>query len=1098
MKITFKPLTYQLDAVQAVVDVFRGQQQLIGQTRYTLDRGIQPTPKRVTQQAGLDFGETDILQNSALQTYDMLDDENIGFANTPLFDLNEILKNIQTVQANRQLPKSTELVTADNKKGDSLTQSPLNLNIEMETGTGKTYTYLRTIFEMNKQYGWSKFIIVVPSIAIREGVNKSISMMADDLLAEYGKKPRAFIYDSKALHHLESFSSDGGINIMIINVQAFNTIKEGANNEASRKIYASLDEFGSRRPIDVIRRNRPIIILDEPQKMGADKTLQSLANFNPLFILRYSATHKRDYNLVYRLDALDAYNQKLVKKITVKGIEVKGLTGTNGYLYLQDVVVSSKAPVARLELEIKSTKGEFRREIRNIAKGDDLFVVSKEAEQYKDRYTVTQITADSIEFANGIVLHIGQGSSNKGDGDDKDLRRIQIRETIRSHLDIEQRLFHKGIKVLSLFFIDEVAKYRQYDMDGNAVNGEYADIFEQTYSEEVGKRIDLNLTNDPYQDYLKAITAQGTHNGYFSLDKKRHMVDPNVKSVKDEELGEKVLVADDIDAYDLILKDKESLLAFPEPLDNDEQIARKNVRFIFSHSALREGWDNPNVFVICTLKHSDNVISRRQEVGRGLRLAVDKHGTRMDSGYLPLGEVHRLNNLTVITNESYAEFVGNLQKEMLANLATRPSKANPQYFTGKTLVSELGGQMVVDDKTANQIYKYLVKNDYLDDDDNLLAKFQDDKDNDSLPKLPDELQPFANSIHKLISSVVNPNALDGMFNDGNRPKNTINPDNLNRKEFQALWRRINQKSIYQIQLDSDKLIAESISEIDKVSRERNNNFVQSLTYTVKTSEQKDSLDYDTVKQGDSFGQVQSNREQYSVNVQTPIRYDLIGQVASRTNLTRRTVVAVLSKINSAVFSQFKHNPEAFISEVSRIINEQQAKLIVQNIAYELTQERYDSNDIFVSNIPLSDTAIKANRHVWEYVETDSDVERKFLAELEQHINEVVVYAKLPKNFVIPTPFGGYNPDWAIAFNQDKVRHVYFVAETKGSTSEIDLRETEKQKISSAKAFFAKLQQTQGNNSELEQVDTLAAVEKMPVSYEVVNSFDSLIQIVGIK
>ncbi|PKZ68606.1 restriction endonuclease subunit R [Moraxella osloensis] len=1113
MKITFKPLTYQLDAVQAVVDVFRGQQQLIGQTRYTLDRGIQPTPKRVTQQAGLDFGETDILQNSALQTYDMLDDENIGFANTPLFDLNEILKNIQTVQANRQLPKSTELVTADNKKGDSLTQSPLNLNIEMETGTGKTYTYLRTIFEMNKQYGWSKFIIVVPSIAIREGVNKSIAMMADDLLAEYGKKPRAFIYDSKNLHKLQEFSNDGGINIMIINVQAFNATGKDARkiygqvktkngepvlDKAGNPIMEGLDEFQSRIPINIIKRNNPIIILDEPQKMGADKTLQSLANFNPLFILRYSATHKRDYNLVYRLDALDAYNQKLVKKITVKGIEVKGLTGTNGYLYLQDVIVSNKAPVARLELEIKSTKGEFRREIRNVIKDDNLFVISKEAEQYKDRYTVTNIKADSIEFANGIVLHIGQGSSNKGDGDDKDLRRIQIRETIRSHLDIEQRLFHKGIKVLSLFFIDEVAKYRQYDSDGNAVNGEYADIFEQTYTEEVGKRIDLNLTDDPYQDYLKAITAQGTHNGYFSLDKNRHMIDPKTKLEKDEELGERVLVADDIDAYDLILKDKESLLAFPEPLDSDEQIARKNVRFIFSHSALREGWDNPNVFVICTLKHSDNVISRRQEVGRGLRLAVDRHGTRMDSGYLPLGEVHRLNNLTVITNESYAEFVDNLQKEMLENLATRPSKANPQYFTGKTLVSELGGQMTVDAGTANQIYKYLVKNNYLDDDDNLLAKFHDDKDNDQLPQLPEELQPFASAIHKLIGNVVNPDALKGMFNNGNKPKNTINPENLNRKEFQALWRRINQKSIYQIGLDSDKLIAESISEIDKVSRERNNNFVQSLTYTVKKSEQKDSLDYDTLRQGDSFGQVQSNREQYSVNVQTPIRYDLIGQVASRTNLTRRTVVAVLSKINSAVFSQFKHNPEAFISEVSRIINEQQAKLIVQNIVYELTQERYDSNDIFVSNIPLSDNATKANRHVWEYVETDSDVERKFLAELEQHVNEVIVYAKLPKNFVIPTPFGGYNPDWAIAFNQDKIRHVYFVAETKGSTSEIDLRESEKQKIASAKAFFAKLQQIQGNNSELEQADTLAEVEKMPVSYEVVDSFDSLMQIVGMK
>ena len=1093
MKITFKPLAYQLDAVQAVVDVFRGQEQLIGQTRYTLDRGIQPTPKRLPQQAGLDFGDSDILQNSALQTYDMLDDENIGFANAPLFDLNEILKNIQTVQAKQGLPTSDTLVTADNKKGDNLTQSPLNLNIEMETGTGKTYTYLRTIFEMNKQYGWSKFIIVVPSIAIREGVNKSISMMADDLLAEYGKKPRAFIYDSKALHHLESFSSDGGINIMIINVQAFNTIKEGANNEASRKIYASLDEFGSRRPIDVIRRNRPIIILDEPQKMGANKTLQSLANFNPLFILRYSATHKRDYNLVYRLDALDAYNQKLVKKITVKGIEVKGLTGTNGYLYLQDVIVSTKAPVARLELEIKSTKGEFRREIRQIKQGDDLYVISNEAEQYKDRYTVTQITADSIEFANGIVLHIGQGNV-----DDKDLRRIQIRETIRSHLDIEQRLFHKGIKVLSLFFIDEVAKYRQYDNDGNAVNGEYADIFEQTYTEEVNNRIDLNLTNDPYQNYLKTITAQSTHNGYFSLDKNRHLIDPTVKSVKDEELGEKVLVADDIDAYDLILKDKESLLAFPEPLDSDEQIARKNVRFIFSHSALREGWDNPNVFVICTLKHSDNVISRRQEVGRGLRLAVDRHGTRMDSGYLPLGEVHRLNNLTVITNESYADFVGNLQKEMLDNLASRPSKAKPQYFTGKTLVSELGGQMIIDADTANEIFFYLRSHGYTDKAGNLSESYHKDKENGKLPELPEELKPFENSVHKLIGSVVNPNALDGMFNNGNKPKNTINPDNLNRKEFQALWRRINQKSIYQIGLDSDKLVAESISEIDKVSRERNNQFVRSLTYTVKTANQQDNIDYELLKKGESFGQVQSNREQYSVNVQTPIKYDLIGQVARRTRLTRRTVVAILGKINSAVFSQFKHNPEAFISEVSRIINEQQARLIVQNIAYELTSERYDSNDIFVSNLPLSDNAIKASRHVWEYVETDSDIERKFLAELEQHINEVVVYAKLPKNFEIPTPFGGYNPDWAIAFNQDKVRHVYFVAETKGSTSEKDLRETEKQKIASAKAFFAKLQQSQIQNAELDQADNLANVEQLPISYEVVNSFDSLMQIVGMK
>lgn len=1088
MKITFKPLAYQVDAVQAVVDAFCGQEQLIGQTRYTLDRGVQPItlPKR-QMGLGFEFGG----QNNQTSIDEI--DESIGFANTPLFDLNEILNNIQVIQAKQGLPKSDTLITSDNKKGDNLTTSPLNLNVEMETGTGKTYTYLRTIFELNQRYGWSKFIIVVPSIAIREGVNKSISMMADDLQAEYGKKPRAFIYNSKALHHLESFSSDGGINIMIINVQAFNTIKEGANNEASRKIYASLDEFASRRPIDVIRRNRPIIILDEPQKMGADKTLQSLANFNPLFILRYSATHKRDYNLLYRLDALDAYNQKLVKKITVKGIDVKGLTGTNSYLYLQDVIVSNKAPIACLELEIKSTKGEFRREIRKIAKGDDLFVVSKEAEQYKDRYTVTQITFDSIEFANGITLHIGQGNI-----DDKDLRRIQIRETIRSHLDIEQRLFHKGIKVLSLFFIDEVAKYRQYDNDGNAVNGEYATIFEQAYKEELNTRIDLNLTNDPYQNYLQSITAQNTHNGYFSLDKNRHLTNPKVKGVKDEELGEKVFIADDIDAYDLILKDKESLLAFPKPSDSAEQIARKNVRFIFSHSALREGWDNPNIFVICTLKHSDNVISRRQEVGRGLRLAVDKHGTRMDSSYLPIGEVHRLNNLTVITSESYTDFVNNLQKEMLANLTTRPTKANPQYFTGKTLVSELGGQMVIDNKIANQIYKYLVKNDYLDNDDNLLATFHKDKDNDSLPKLPDDLAPFAHAIHKLIGNVVNPNALDAMFNNGNKPKNTINYDNLNHKEFQALWRRINQKSIYQIKLDSEKLINKSIAEIDKVSRERNNNFVQSLTYIVKTANQQENIDYDTLKEGGSFGQVQASHQAYSVNVQTPIRYDLIGQVASRTNLTRRTVVAILTKINSAVFSQFKHYPEAFISETSRIINEQKAELIIQKIAYELTEERYDSSDIFVSNIPLSNNATKANRHVWEYVETNSKIERNFVLELEQHIDDVVVYAKLPKSFEIPTPFGGYNPDWAIAFNQNKVRHVYLVAETKGSLDKSKLRATENQKIESAKAFFAKLQATQSDDTKLYHKDTVAKVSSMPVVYQVVDSFESLMQMIGMK
>lgn len=1086
MKIKFKPLSYQLDAVNAVVDTFCGQE--MGVARYTLDKGTIKNP--IYQQSNLDLGETHKKDESEL-------DFDVGFANAPLFDVNEILKNIQKTQIRQGLEKSDALITTDNKAGKNLTQSPLNLTVEMETGTGKTYTYIRTIFELNRRYGWSKFIIVVPSIAIREGVNKSLQMMADDLMAEYGKKPRFFIYNSKALHHLESFSSDAGINIMIINTQAFNTIKEGANNEVARKIYTKLDDFGSRRPIDVIARNRPILILDEPQKMAADKTLESLSRFKPLFILRYSATHKREYNLIYRLDALDAYNQKLVKKITVKGIEMKGLSGTSGYLYLQEVLISKKAPVARLELEIKSKKGTFRREIRQVEKGDDLYVISGESEQYKDRYTVSNITHDSIEFTNGITLHTGQGNI-----DDTDLRRIQIRETIKAHLQTEQKLFSKGIKVLSLFFIDEVAKYRQYDTDGKAVNGEYAKMFIEAYQAEVANYLDLNLENDAYQNYLKSIDVNDTHNGYFSLDKNRHLINPTTKNIKDEELGKNVAVADDVDAYDLILKDKESLLAFAEPHDDELAKKRKSVRFIFSHSALREGWDNPNVFVICTLKQSDNVISRRQEVGRGLRLAVDKYGNRMDSAYLAIGEVHRLNHLTVITNESYADFVGGLQQEIKDSLKSRPSRANPQYFEGKVLISDTGGQMIVNEKTANQIYKYLVKHDYVDDDDGLSTRFQEHNEAGSLPALPEDLRPFADSIVKLISSVVNPKLLEGMVNNGNKQTIKLNQANLDKKEFQALWRRINQKAIYQIELDSKKLIDESIKAVEKASRDRNHHFVPSLTYTIKSAEQTDTLSYDQLGANEGFEKAQSHTEQYHINTQTELRYDLVGQVAERTNLTRRTVVEILTGISNMVFSAFKQNPEAFISEISRIINDEQAKLIVQNISYELTKERYHTTEIFVTNTntPISERTIAAERHVYDHVETDSNIEQQFVQALEEAVGDVVVYAKLPKSFSIPTPFGGYNPDWAIAFNQNKkdrqIRHIYFVAETKGSTSEGDLRDGEKHKIESARAFFEKLSQSQTQDDGLLDDDQKAGVTSIPVSYQVVDSFERLMQVVG--
>lgn len=1081
MEIRFKTLGYQLDSVQAVVDCFKGQPRSEGQ-RYMIDQGISK-PKAVAAQ--VDFVNEEIAEEERRKRAAEFE---IGFGNADIHDLSSVLKNIQDVQASNGLPRSTELIVDDTGKGKNLTDSPINLDIEMETGTGKTYCYIRSMFELHKQFGWSKFIVVVPSVAIREGVYKSFTMMADHFQQEYGKKARFFIYDSKALHHLESFSSDGGINVMVINVQAFN-----ATGKDNRRIYGQvktrngqpvtdpktgqpimegLDEFNSRIPIDIVSRNRPILILDEPQKMGAEKTLKSLANFKPLFILRYSATHRRNYNLVYRLDALDAYNQKLVKKITVKGVEVHGLSGTHSYLYLQDILVSKSAPVARLELELK-TKSGFKRTLRKISKGDDLYTVSNQAEQYNDRYVVTEIDArdNSVSFANGIKIHVGEAL---GHVDEKVMRTIQIRETIRAHIQKERELFKQGIKVLSLFFIDEVAKYRQYDEENNALDGDYVQIFKEQYDHVLNEEMELNLEQDPYFDYLNQIDVNKTHNGYFSIDKKsKRLTDPAVKNVKDEETQAQVQQADDKDAYDLILRDKERLLSFEEP-----------TRFIFSHSALREGWDNPNVFVICTLKHSDNVISRRQEVGRGMRLAVNKRGERMDANHFngALGEIHKLNNLTVVTNESYKDFVSNLQKEIVSALGNRPSQATPEYFKDKCLILSDGSKKVVTELMAKQINKHLYKHDYIDDNDHLTDKYHEAKEQNTLAPLPEDLAPYAEQINKLIDSLFDPKQLDGIVDNANKKlTNPINPDNLARKEFQALWSRINRKAVYQIQLDTIKLVKECIAAADLTCTQRNNKFVETLSYRVAEATQQYEVNLEEVKAGQMFGSVKSSTEKAKITIQSKISYDLIGSIAEETNLTRKTIAEILSGISNVLFDQFKLNPEAFIREMSRIINEQQAKMVIQGLSYNPLSSTYPDNEIFVTNESIPSDSFKANRHVWDYVVTDSTNERKFVEELDG-AQEVVVYAKLPDRFKIPTPFGNYNPDWAIAFEKEKVRQVYFVAETKGSIHESDLREVEARKIESAKKFFATLNEENklsGNES---------------VQYAVIDGFSGLMQL----
>lgn len=1060
MEIRFKTLSYQKDSVQAIVDCFKGQPRSEGH-RYMIDQGAVKT-RKTTAQVDMLEESLDLKGGKAKKII-----ADVGFENAHIFDLQAVLKNIQNVQAANGLQRSAQLITDDNGRGKNLTKAPLNINIEMETGTGKTYCYIRSMFELCKHYGWSKFIVVVPSIAIREGVYKSLNMMADHFQEQYGKKARFFIYNSKALHHLESFSSNGGINVMVINVQAFN-----ATGQDNRRIYDELDEFQSRRPIDVISRNRPIMILDEPQKMGADKTLESLSNFNPLFILRYSATHKRDYNLVYRLDALDAYNQKLVKKITVKGVEVQGLSGTHGYLYLQDIMVSKSAPIARMEIETQ-TKNGFKREIRKISKGDNLYDISSQAEQYNDRYVVADIDArdNSVTLLNGTKIHVGEAL---GHVDEKIMRTIQIRETIRAHIQKERQLFNQGIKVLSLFFIDEVAKYRQYDENNDSVDGEYVQIFKEQYQQVLSEVLDLNLENDPYFEYLKAIDVDRTHNGYFSIDKKsKRLTDPALKKVKDEELGISVHQADDIDAYDLILKDKERLLSFEEP-----------TRFIFSHSALREGWDNPNVFVICTLKHSDNVISRRQEVGRGMRLAVNKNGERMDVNYFQgaLGEIHKLNNLTVVTNESYKDFVSSLQTEILSSIKARPTQATPDYFKGKIFKLPDGSSLEVTELMGKQINKHLYKHDYIDDNDQLTPKYHEAKEHNTLAELPVDLVAYTEQIHKLIDSLFDPKALENFTDDGNKKlTNPINLANLERKEFQALWAKINRKAVYQIKLDSEKLIQESISAVERTAVERNNKFVEVLSYKLAEATQNDESSYEQVKAKEMFGKITSQTEVANISIQSQVTYDLIGNIADDTNLTRKTVARILQGINAAVFAQFKLNPEAFIREMSRIINEQQANMVIQGLKYSPLDSTYPSNEIFVTNESIPLQSYKAERHIWDYVVTDSDNERQFVEDLDG-ADEVVVYAKLPDRFQIPTPFGSYNPDWAIAFNKEKVRQIYFVAETKGSMLSSDLREKEKRKIESAKKFFKTL------NEENNPLDDI-------VQYSVIDSFASLMKLV---
>lgn len=1010
MKFNFKIQSYQTDAVESVVNIFNGQHHY-ARTSYIRDLGKRHL-EQVTFDTTDEYSEQIELEND------------VGFKNEQIELTDEqLLHNIREMQSLNNIKLSNDLVKH---------LGECSLDVEMETGTGKTYVYIKTIFELNKRYGWSKFIVVVPSIAIREGVKKSFEITVDHFMEHYGKKVRFFVYNSSNLNQLDNYSSSSGINVMIINTQAFaSSLKEGGRSKEARIIYSKRDEFGSRRPIDVISANRPIIILDEPQKMGGEGsvTQKALKNFNPLFSLNYSATHKDHHNLVYVLDALDAYNKRLVKKIEVKGFEVKNFRGTDQYLYLESIALSNKKPpMARLEFEIAYNKS-INRETRLLGVGENLYYLSKKMEQYQG-YTISEIDPidGTVMFTNGEVIKKG---NIVGDVSEKDMRRIQIRETIISHLKKEEMLFNKGIKTLSLFFIDEVSKYRQYDKNGNECLGEYGRMFEQEYTNVVNDYI--NLFDTPYQQYLKSIAVEDTHMGYFSIDKKTGNV-INSKIKRGNEFS------DDISAYELILKNKERLLSFEEP-----------TRFIFSHSALREGWDNPNIFQICTLKHSDSATAKRQEVGRGMRLCVDQSGNRMDVETCD-ENVHNINLLTVIASESYAPFVSDLQKQIKDVLYNRPSKATMDYFFGKTV--KIGEQSTtINKKQAKDIYRYLLKNDYVDDDDHVTDAYRTDLANNALAPLPEDLRPIVNGVHTLIQSVFDDRVLDNMIDDGNKTEiieNELN-ENFYKKEFQTLWGYINHKYAYTVEFDTNELIDKSIKHIDE------NLFISQLQYTVSIGEQMKVMEASAIDHGDAFMTAKTRTKTLQHAETSQVKYDLIGKVAEGTILTRRTVATILSGLNPVKLTMFRYNPEEFITKVIRLIKEQKATMIVEHISYDLIEGNYDSTIFTTEKHSQSiDKAFKAEKHIQDYVFTDGiaeqSVEHRFARDLDG-ANEVCVYAKLPKGFKIPTPVGNYSPDWAIAFYEGTVKHIYFIAETKGTMESLQLKPIEQAKIKCARKLF---------------------------------------------
>jgi Restriction endonuclease len=985
MKFQFEPnLDYQHTAIESVCDLFRGQE--ICRTEFTVTRDA------MSSQLTMAFAQNDLGIGNRLQ---LLDDE--------------VLANLDGIQLRNGLQPSAALASGD-------------FTVEMETGTGKTYVYLRTIFELNRRYGFTKFVIVVPSVAIKEGVYKTLQITEEHFRSLYANTPfEYFLYDSSKLGQVRNFATSPTIQIMVVTVGAIN--KKDVNN-----LYKDSEKTGGEKPIDLIKATRPIVIVDEPQSVDGGlegRGKEALGAMNPLCTLRYSATHADKHHMVYRLDAVDAYERKLVKQIEIASLEVEG--GHNkGYIKLLSTSNKKGAFRARVELDMQQLTGVNRMAV-NIKPGDDLQQVTGRA-VYADCLVQNigcKAGEEYLELSN-LEKPLRPGEAF-GDVDSDALKRLMIRRTIEEHLDKELRLRPQGIKVLSLFFIDKVEYYRSYTTDGVPVKGKYAVMFEEEYRKAAAKPKYHTLFNEV--DLQSNATE--VHNGYFSIDRKGTWTDTAENNQSNRENAER--------AYNLIMKEKEKLLGF-----------ETNLKFIFSHSALREGWDNPNVFQICAIRDIGTERERRQTIGRGLRLCVNQQGERL-RGF-------DINTLTVIATEGYEAFAENLQKEIEQDTGIRFGIVEMHQFAAIPVTDKEGRTTALGVIQSEAIWVYLKESGYVDARGKVQDALRTVLKEDTL-QLPEPFQPQLGQIKNVLRKLAG--KLD-IKNADERVQVKTRQAILHGAEFQALWNRIKHKTTYRVQFDNEKLLIEcgkAIRECPPITKTR-----------VQIRKADLAIGRGGVSSEETAAAAPITIEE--TDIELP---DLLTDLQDKTQITRRSLVRILT--DSGRLDDFKRNPQQFVEMVTESINRTKRLALVDGIKYQrLGDEYYYAQELFEQEelTGYLKNVLASEKSVYQQVVYDSSgIERTFAEDLEK--NEAVkVYAKLPSWFKVPTPLGSYNPDWAVLVDKDGTERLYFVVETKGSLFTEDLRDKESAKIECGKVHFKSL-----------------AVTERPAQYVVVRTVDDL-------